>query len=54
MSSGHKRDMAASVRDRLLILARQTGRNYESLLILYGSNVFFTGCLDPRIGIALF
>lgn len=40
MSSGHKRDMAASVRDRLLIIARQTGRNYESLLILYGLERF--------------
>ena len=40
MSADIPRNMAASVRDRLLAIARQTGRNYESILVLYSLERF--------------
>lgn len=40
MTSGTIKDMASSVRDRLLNLARRTGKPFEEVLILYGLERF--------------
>jgi predicted nucleotidyltransferase component of viral defense system len=40
MTPGSVKDMASSVRGRLLNLARQTGKPFEEVLILYGLERF--------------